>query len=313
MDPGHNRPSEQGTSVAGLLEHFLTEEDIRYLNQASFPAAHRIRASRTGAHKARLRGGTTEFADHRPYSPGDEVRRLDWRIVGRSERLEVKLYEDPSTLDNVFLLDGSGSMKFADSTRTKFSYGCSVAAFLAKLLLGQRDPVGLAIAIENGPAFLPPKSSTMQLAQMLRTMKHIEPQGKTYLTEQIRHLAKTMRNPTRVMIISDCFLDLKSLESELKLLVGRGHRFHVLHTVAPEEVSLSYRQPLRFTSLEGSLRIDANPQEIVQGYLAAMRKHVEGLRRICLHYGAGYEPLVTNRPLGRALVDFVRRQSERKH
>jgi uncharacterized protein (DUF58 family) len=313
MDPGHHRPPPPATSVAGLLEHFLTAEDLQTLNQASFPAAHRIRASRTGAHKARLRGGTTEFADHRPYSPGDEVRRLDWRIVGRSERLEVKLYEDPSTLDNVFLLDGSGSMKFADSTRSKFSYGCSVVAFLSKILLGQHDPVGLAIAIERGPAFLPPKSSTLQLAQMLGSMRPLEAQGKTYLTEQIRYLAKNIRNPTRVMIISDCFLYLKSLEKELKLLVGRGHRFHLLHTVAPEEVSLSYRQPVRFTSLEDSQRIDAKPQEIVQAYLAAMRKHVEGLRKICLHYGAGYEPLVTNRPLGRALVDFIRRQAERKN
>lgn len=313
MDFGQNRPPEPGTSVAGLLDHFLTAEDIHYLNQVSFPASHRIRASRTGAHKARLRGGTTEFADHRPYSPGDEVRRLDWRIVGRSERLEVKLYEDPSTLDNVLLLDSSGSMKFADSTRSKFSYGCSVVAFLSKLLLGQRDPVGLSVTIENGPSFLPPKSSTMQLAQMLQTMKNLEPQGQTHLTEQLRHLAKSIRNPTRVMIVSDCFLDLKSLEPELKMLVARGHRFHVLQTLAPEEVSLNYRQPLRFTSLEGSQRIDANPQEIVQGYLAAMRKHVEALRRICLHYGAGYEPLTTDRPLGRALVDFVKRQSERRH
>ena len=313
MDSGHTAPSEHGTSVAGLLEYFLTDEDIRYLNQASFPVSHRFRASRTGAHKARLRGGTTEFADHRPYSPGDEVRRLDWRIVGRSERLEVKLYEDPSTLDNVILLDGSGSMKFADSTRTKFSYACSVAAFLAKLLLAQRDPVGLSIALGSDPAFLPAKSSSLHLAQMLGTMKHIEPHGKTYMTAQIRHLAKSMRNPTRVMILSDCFLDLKALESVLKLLVSRGHRFHLLHTVAPEEVSLGYRQPLRFTSLEDNLRIDANPQDIVHAYLAAMRKHVDGLRKICQHYGAGYEPLVTNRPVGRSLVDFIRRQSEKKH
>ena len=313
MDTGHHRPLQPATSVAGLLEQFLTADDLQILNQASFPAAHRIRACRTGAHKARLRGGTTEFADHRPYSLGDEVRRLDWRIVGRSERLEVKLYEDPSTLDNVFLLDGSGSMKFADSTRTKFSYGCSVVAFLAKLLLGQRDPVGLAIAIERGPAYLPPKSSTLQLAQMLRSMAQLEPGGKTHLAGQIRHLAKSIRNPSRVMIVSDCFLDLKSLEAELKLLSGRGHRFHLLHTVAPEEVSMSYRQPMRFTSLEDSARIDAKPQEIAQGYLAAMRRHVDALRKICLHYGAGYEPLVTDRPLGRALVDFLRRQAERKN
>lgn len=312
MYPATNAAQENGKSLAGLLEHFLTEDDIRHLNQVSFPAIHRIRASRTGTHKARLRGGTTEFAEHRPYSIGDEVRRLDWRIVGRSDKLEIKLYEDPSTLDNVMLLDGSGSMKFADSTRSKFSYGCSVAAFLSKLLLGQRDPVGLSIAADGGPAFLPPKSNTMQLAQLLKTMQQLEPQGQTSLAEQIRFLAKNMRNPSRVMIISDTFMDLASLESELGMLVGRGHRFHVLQTLAPEEVSLKYRQPLRFTSLEGKGRVDANPQEIREAYLDALRRHVEALRRICMHYGAGYEPLVTDRSVGRSLVDFVRRQSERK-
>lgn len=312
MNSAFERTGGTDSSVAGLLEHFLTEDDISHLKRISFPAVHRIRASRTGMHKARLRGGTTEFADHRPYSIGDEVRRLDWRIVGRSDKLEIKLYEDPSTLDNVMLLDSSGSMKFADSTRSKFSYGCSVAAFLSKLLLGQRDPVGLAIAAENGSQFLPPKSSTSQLPQLLKTLRQLEPQGHTCLAETINYLAKNMRNPTRVMLISDMFTDIAKIEPELAMLTGRGHRFHLLHTLAPEEVSLKYRQPLCFTSLEGSEKIDANPKEILEGYMAAMRRHVEQLRRICMHYGAGYEPLVTDRPVGRSLVDFVRHQSERK-
>lgn len=312
MESALKAKPEKDTSAAGLLEHFLTEDDISHLKKISFPAVHRIKASRTGTHKARLRGGTTEFAEHRPYSVGDEVRRLDWRIMGRSDRLEIKLYEDPSTLDNMMLLDASGSMKFADSSRSKFSHGCSIAAFLSKLLLGQRDPVGLTIAAEDGSTFLPAKASTMQLSQILKIMFELEPQGQTRLAEQIRFLTKNLRNPTRLMIISDMFLDLKTVESELAILVGRGHRFHILHTLAPEEVSMKYNQPLRFTSLESSERIDANPQEIMEAYLAAMRRHIEDLRRICIHYGAGYEPLLSNCPVGRSLVDFVRRQSERK-
>jgi uncharacterized protein (DUF58 family) len=307
-----NSLSKPSTPDAGRLEDFLTEDDIRYLNRAAFPAVHRIRASRTGMHRARLKGGTTEFAEHRAYSPGDEVRRLDWRILGRSERLEIKVYEDPSTLDNVLLLDGSGSMGFSDSTRSKFAYGCAVAAFLSKVLLAQRDPVGLMIAAEDGPAFLPPKSSTQHLSQVLTTLRHAEPKMENRLTEQIRHLAKNMRNPTRVMIISDAIVDLTGLEAELRMLVARGHRFHLLHTLAPEEVNLKYRQPMKFLSLEGSAHLDANPQEIREGYIAALSRHVESLRKFCLHYQAGYEPMVTDRPVGKSLMDFIRRQSERK-
>ena len=312
MEPSAHSLPKTSVPIAGRLEDFLTEEDIRHVNQATFPAVHRIRASRTGMHRARLRGGTTEFAEHRPYSPGDEVRRLDWRILGRSDRLEIKVYEDPSTLENVMLLDGSGSMAFSDSTRSKFAYGCSVAVFLTKVLLTQRDPVGLMVASEEGPVFQPPKSNTQHLSQILTTLRHAKAASGNKLTEQIRHLSKSMRNPTRVMIISDAFMDLTGLEDELRMLVARGHRFHLLHTVAPEEVSLKYRQPMKFMSMEGAGRVDANPQEIREGYLNALRKHVESLRRICMHYQAGYEPLVTDRPVGKSLMDFIRRQSERK-
>jgi len=312
MESAQNLPKQSAVPLAELLEYFLSEEDLRYLNRVSFPAVHRIKASRTGMHRARLRGGTAEFAEHRAYAPGDEVRRLDWRILGRSERLEIKVYEDPSTLDNVLLLDGSASMGFAGATQSKFLYGCSVATFLAKVLLAQRDPVGMMIAAQDAPAFLPPKSSTQHFAQILTTLRNASFQMGDRLNEQIRHLAKTLRNPSRVMIITDAIVDLPAFEEELGMLVSRGHRFHLLHTLAPEEVNFSYEQPLKFQSMECSSRVSANPQEIREGYLVALKRHVEALRRICLNCQAGYEPLVTDRPVGQALSEFIRRQSERK-
>lgn len=319
--------------LAGLLEHFLTEDDFLQLKRAQLLSHRRIRATRTGGHKARLRNGTTEFSEHRAYSPGDEVKRLDWRILGRSDKLEIKLYEDPSAMDNVLLVDASGSMEFADSTRSKFSYACSVAAFLAKLLLTQRDPVGLMIA--KGPlvrlpqraghqspfnssgsnvlsGFLPPKPGNAQLSQILVNLRGTRAAGPTGLAGKIRHLARHLRNQTRVMIVSDALVELAPLEAELGRLSDRGHRFVLLQPLAPEELGLHYNQPLRFTSLEDTEAIRANPFDIRESYLDALRRHVEGLRKICLHYGASYEPLVTDRPVGRSLIDFIRRQSERK-
>jgi len=269
MESIQNPLPKSAVPLAGLLEYFLTEEDLRYLKKVTFSAVHRIKASRTGMHRARLRGGTAEFSEHRAYAPGDEVRRLDWRILGRSERLEIKVYEDPSTLDNVLLLDGSGSMGFSDSTHSKFFYGCSIATFLAKVLLAQRDPVGLMIASEDGPAFLPPKSSTQHFAQILTTLRDAEVQKLNRLNEQIRHLAKSLRNPSRVMIISDAIVDLPAFEEELGMLVSRGHRFHLLHTLAPEEVSLNYEQPLEFSSDLGQCESTGNPGRLFGGFKAA--------------------------------------------
>ena len=116
-------------TTAAAVQDFLTEEDLRYLEQVQLVHARRVRGLQTGLHNARLRGGSTEFAEHRAYSPGDEIRRLDWRVMGRSDRMEIKLYDDPSTLGTVILLDASGSMQFADATRSKFEYASSVAAW----------------------------------------------------------------------------------------------------------------------------------------------------------------------------------------
>jgi uncharacterized protein (DUF58 family) len=319
--------------LAGLLEHFLTADDLLQLKRAQLLSHRRIRATRTGGHKARLRNGTTEFSEHRAYSPGDEVKRLDWRILGRSDKLEIKLYEDPSAMDNVLLVDASGSMEFADSTRSKFSHACSVTAFMAKLLLSQRDPVGLMMA--KGPAvrlpskkgrdsqvetpgdnihsgFLPPKPGNAQLSQILTTLHRTRASGPTGLAGKIRHLARHLRNQTRVLIVSDALVELPPLEAELGRLADRGHRFVLLQTLAPEELGLRYNQPFKFTSLEDHEMIRANPSDIRESYLDALRRHIDGLRKICLHYRAGYEPLVTDRPVGRSLIEFIRRQSERK-
>ena len=302
------RLSEQAVS----LSDFLTADDLRYLDRVSFVNKRRVRGLQTGLHSARLRGGTTEFSEHRAYAPGDEVRRLDWRVVGRSDRLEIKLYDDPSTLDTVLLLDASGSMGFTDSTRSKFDYARAVTAWISKLVLSQRDPVGLLIAEQGTPQLVWPKASNSHLAAILRALHAAEPSGTTRLAEMVRFLTKNLRHPSRIMIVSDLFCDLGALQQEVARLTGRRHRFHLLQTVAPEEIGFDYRQPLRFQNLEGSDYVDANPYDIGESYLQAMTHHVESLRRLCQGYRGGYEPLVTDRPVGRSLANYIRRVADRK-
>ena len=312
MNPAAKNAQARSSSASGLLEQWLTPEDLAYLKKASFPVTHRVRGMQTGLHRARLRGGTTEFAEHRSYTPGDELRRLDWRIVGRSDRLEIKLYDDPSTLETVFLVDASGSMSFAESTRSKFEYARAVVAFLSKVILKERDPVGILVAHQDSPGLLWPKASTAQLTGILQTLNNAEATGETRVAEQLRNLGKHLRNPTRVIIVSDALLDLNALQPELAFLTGRRHRFHLIQTLAPEEITFDYRRPFRFTSLESREFLDANPLEMAEAYREAVEDHIERLRKICLSYRAGYEPLVTDQPVGLSLTKFIERQSTRK-
>lgn len=300
--------NKASSSKAYLLDEWLTPEDIAYLKKVSFPVNQRVKGMMSGTHRARLRGGTTEFAEHRSYSPGDEVRKLDWRIVGRSDRLEIKLYDDPSTFETVFLLDASGSMSFADSTRSKYHFAQSIVAFLTKAILKERDPVGLLIAGDEAPGLLWPKSSSSQLNHILQTLHQTPAAGKTRVAESLRHLGKILRNPTRVIIVSDALLDLSTLEPELAFLTGRKHRFHLIQTLSPEEITFDYKAPSRFVSLESDESLEVNPREIMDSYRAAVENHIETLRKICLANRAGYEPLVTDQQVGLSLTKFIERQ-----
>ncbi len=306
VEPQLNKAS---ASQSYLLDEWLTSEDMTYLKKASFPVNQRVRGRMSGIHRARLRGGTTEFAEHRSYSPGDEVRKLDWRIVGRSDRLEIKLYDDPSTLETVFLIDASGSMSFAESSRSKYHFAQAIVAFLSKAVLQERDPVGLLIAGDDAPGLLWPKASSSQFHQILHTLAQTPASGETRIAESLRNLGKSLRNPTRVIIVSDALLDLDTLEPELAFLTGRRHRFHWLQTLAPEEITFDYKNPFRFVSLESNESLDVNPHEIVDAYRAAVEDHIEKLRKICLSNRAGYEPLVTDQPVGASLTKFIERQT----
>lgn len=309
MNSVESSANKASASKSYLLDEWLTPEDMAYLKKVSFPVNQRVRGMMSGTHRARLRGGTTEFAEHRSYSPGDEVRKIDWRIVGRSDRLEIKLYDDPSTLETVFLIDGSGSMSFMDSTRSKYHFAQAIVAFLTKAILKERDPVGLLIAGDEAPGLLWPRASSSQFNHILQTLHKTPASGATRIAESLRHLGKILRNPTRVIIVSDALLDLSSLASELAFLTGRRHRFHLIQTLAPEEITFDYKTPSRFVSLESNESLDVNPHEIVDSYRVAVENHINKLREICLSNRAGYEPLVTDQPVGLSLTKFIERQT----
>lgn len=267
----------------------------------------------SGRHRSKLKGGCAEFAEHRAYYPGDEVRLLDWRALAKSDRYYIKQFEEDTSVQAIFILDGSGSMAFSMSAPSKFAFSRAACLCLARLILHQGDAAGLAISGESG-AFVPARAKAVHLEVLINELARFEPNGASSLADDLREVATRIRRRGLVMIFSDCFDNLKDLGVVLKLLRSRRHETILFHVMAPEELSFTFDDPQsRFESLEvNGQRLDLDPISIRPAYLARVKSFLDELRNVCGDAACEYVPLTTDQPIGPALADYLRRRAAGK-
>jgi uncharacterized protein (DUF58 family) len=266
----------------------------------------------SGKHRSPYKGCSIEFAEHRAYTPGDEMRMLDWRVLARSDRYYIKQYEEETNLKSLMVIDASGSMGFGLSTVTKFRYAQMAAACLARMMLHQRDAVGAVIFDTGIRHFIPPRSRANHLDVILEQLSATTTGGETSLAAVIHQLPQQIKSRGMLMIFSDCFDDVESLLTALKLLRARGHEVILFHIMAPEELSFDFRKWTRFQSLEvAGQRVDLDPATIRKGYIERVNVFLERLRLGCGEAGCDYVPLTTDQPLGDTLAQYLARRSAR--
>ncbi|MCB1099595.1 MAG: DUF58 domain-containing protein [Verrucomicrobiae bacterium] len=264
----------------------------------------------SGQHRSRLKGGCTEFAEHRAYSPGDEVRLLDWKVFAKSDRYYIKQFEEETNLNTILVLDGSGSMNFGMSTKSKFTYARAACASFARLLLSQRDPVGLAVSSLTDSRFVPSRSSPAHFQALLNTLSAAEAAHDTVLPRTLDEMVRRMSRRGLFMIFSDCFVDLDAFLKTLKLIRSQGHQVILMHTVAPEELNFTFRNGSRFQCMEvEGYHVDLDPALIRDEYLASMQSFLSQLKKVCLQSGCDYVPLNTGDPLGERLALYLRERT----
>jgi uncharacterized protein (DUF58 family) len=243
----------------------------------------------SGRHVSPHRGASVEFAEYRKYVPGDDLRRLDWRTYGRTDRYYVKEFEADTNLRLCLVVDTSGSMNFGSVGMTKLDYATRVAASLAYLAVQQGDAVGLSCVADKIVQNIPPKRNPAHLKLLFDTLELAKPSGETKLDVILHEIAETVRQRALVIIISDFFIEPSILRNCFEHLRFRHHDVAAFHLLDPEELSFPFQRPTRFIDLEGGPAIFAEPSEIADRYQKALKGYLEELKQVVLTTAVDYQ------------------------
>jgi len=290
----------------------LDADAVTRLSQLEMVATRIMEGFISGMHRSPFKGASVEFAEHRPYTPGDEVRVIDWRIYARSDRYYIKQFEQETNLQALLIVDASGSMGFGASTVTKLHYAQMASACLARLMLRQGDAVGLAVVDTDVRSYVPPRSKPSHFRVLLDVLAGAHPKGETLLPAALDDVVRRLRRRGLVIVCSDCFGEVDALTSALSRIQARGHETMLLHVMAPEELSFSFTKWSRFECLEvPELRLDLDPGMIRKEYLERVRVFLDALKDGCAEVKCDYASLPTDGPLGDALAYYVSRRAMR--
>ncbi|WP_422928182.1 DUF58 domain-containing protein [Singulisphaera sp. PoT] len=264
----------------------------------------------SGLHKSPFKGFSVEFAEHREYGPGDEIRHIDWRAFGKSDRYYVKEYEEETNLKAYLVVDSSGSMKYAGQTISKFEYARRLAASLAYLMISQRDAVGLVTFDDDIRAMIPARAAPGHFSVVAKALEGAKTGGERPLAGILHTLADRIPRRGLVVILSDGFDDLDALTSALRHLRHRRHEVLFFQTLAPEEEEFPFRRPARFRSLERLdhiLRVD--PLGLRAAYLERFRSFCSTLKERIQGMNADYHKASTAQPIEQTLLNYLSTRS----
>jgi uncharacterized protein (DUF58 family) len=269
----------------------------------------------TGVHKSPYKGFSVEFAEHRQYYPGDEIRHIDWRAYGKTDRYYIKEYEEETNLKAYLLVDASGSMAYQGRPEraSKFQYAQYIAASLAYLMLHQRDAVGLIAHDTRVRQVIHPRAHSKHLLRVLHTLEQTRPGGETALAPIWHDLAAQVKRRGLVVILSDCFDQARSIARALRHFRHRRHEVILFHILAPEEIDFPFSKWTQFRSLElsGDRRL-VDPQRLRKDYLKNFGEFCKQLRDQAGGMQVDYHLLRTDEPVEKALGIFLTRRQVRR-
>ena len=260
----------------------------------------------SGIHRSRSKGFSVEFEEHREYSPGDEIRRIDWKALGKFDRYFIKEYEDETNLRAYLILDTSASMNYASNGITKFEYGCILTASLAYLILKQQDAAGLVTFSDQIESFIPPRARRGYLMEILHALERRAPSGDTNLGKILLEVAGKMKRRGLVILVSDLLDEPEEILKGLRLFRFKGNDVIVFHLLDAAELDLPFDGNVLFEDMEAAnLKVTADPQAIRKIYRKVVEEFIDHLRKECRENSMDYQLLSTSTPLDHALVSYL--------
>lgn len=270
-----------------------------------------------GLHKSPHKGFSIEFAEHREYVPGDEIKHLDWTVLARTDRYYIKQYEQETNLRATICVDASGSMKYGSAkvagpdgkmqTVTKYEYAAVLAASMAYLLSNQQDMVGLTIFDDDIRVELPQGNGPSHLDQIFKKLEQTATGKLTNISETLHTLANKVPRRGLVILISDLYDDPARIVQALQHLRHARHQMIVLHVLDRSEVELNFARPVTFEDMETGERLQIDPKLIREDYLREMQDYVETIRKRCGEGRIDHVTAFTDIPWDQQIREILRR------
>lgn len=260
----------------------------------------------SGLHRSPLEGFSVEFTEYRQYSPGDDLRYLDWRVLARSDREYIKKFEDETNLRCMLLTDVSRSMSFSSLSYSKAEYARTLCATFGYFLLQQRDVVGLCLFDDAIREFLPARWRPGHLRHLLALLSRKAEGRSTQLSQALQQLRPLCPKRNLIIIVSDFLTPPLDWETDVGQLVAAGHDVRALQILDPAEISLDYGEPALWQDLETGQSLYVDPAQAKEGYQKNFDSHQTALRQTFDRLGVPYQLSPTSQPLDYTLLDMMR-------
>jgi uncharacterized protein (DUF58 family) len=264
----------------------------------------------SGLHRSPFQGFSVEFSEHREYSPGDDLRYLDWRALGRSDRYFIKRFEEETNLKAHLLLDASASMGYGSGRVSKLEYACYLAASLAYLMIRQQDSVGLVVFDEKVREFLPPRSSTLHLNLLLRTLEKVSAGGITNVSETFHRLAENIKRRGLIVIVSDLFDEPRAVMRGLRHFRHKKHEVIIFHVLDRAEIDFPFQRLANFIDLETRQRLQVDPRYLRDDYRRQIEDFIADYKRDCSESLVEYVPTHTSVPFDFLLASYLTKRKK---
>lgn len=264
----------------------------------------------TGMHRSPYQGISIEFAQHRPYVAGDDIRHVDWKVLGKTDRIYLKQYQQETNFDLICLVDGSESMAFssvdADGVAwSKYDHATAIAAALSYMAVQQQDSVGLAIFDNDLKRYHKPSNAPAQWKKLTQELLQEPRLKKTNTGRILDQLAEKLTHRSVIVILSDFFDDLESIKKGLRHLRYKKHEIIAFQILDPAEIEFPYEDVTLFKGLEEAGELLTEPQSLRAGYLEQLRLFTDEIKKLCRGMNIDFTRISSGDPLDVALSTFL--------
>jgi uncharacterized protein (DUF58 family) len=289
------------------IQKYLQPEVVSTIKNLELIAKFIVEGFLVGLHKSPYHGFSVEFSEHRQYMPGDNIRDIDWKVYGRTNRFYIKQYEEETNLKAYLILDISGSMGYASKKISKIQYATYLAAALSYLLIKQRDAVGLATFSDKIHCFLPPKSTSGYLQFILKELNEIKlGRQSTNVSETLHELAEKIKRRGLIILLTEfLYEDPEKILQGLKHFRHYDHEILVFNILDPQDKFFDFKQDVTFVDMETGEKVKTQPFFLRERYRRHIDDFYNNLQKECLNFQIDFQNIITDEPFDKALIRYM--------